>query len=96
MQRGTTYTNERLGKLEIVPDFLPPPEDLVLKDEGVRVTVSLTKRSVEFFKAHASRANVSYRKMIGNLLEAYADRYSEKPAKPAGGGRRSTRASRRP
>ena len=88
MQRSTTYTNERFGKLEIVPDFLPPPEELVLKEEGVKVTVSLSRRSVEFFKAHASRANVPYRKMIRKLLEAYADRYSEKPAKRARVGRR--------
>ncbi len=91
MRRGTTYTNERLGKIEVVPDFLPPPEELALKDDGIRVTLSLSRRSVEFFEAHASRANVSYHKMIRSLLEAYADRYSEKPAKRRSAGRVSRR-----
>lgn len=26
------YTNEPIGKMKIVNDFLPPPKDLVLKD----------------------------------------------------------------
>ena len=30
------YTDEPLGKLTIVHDFLPPPEDLVFKQEGVK------------------------------------------------------------
>ena len=31
------YTDERLGRLRVVRDFLPPPEDLVFRDEGVKV-----------------------------------------------------------
>ena len=30
------YTDEPLEKLTIVHDFLPPPEDLVFKQEGVK------------------------------------------------------------
>jgi predicted DNA binding CopG/RHH family protein len=78
MRRKTKYTNERLGKLSVVKDFLPPPHELVPRDDGVKVTISLSKRSVDFFKAHASRSNVSYQKMIRNLLDRYASRYSER------------------
>ena len=49
MTEKTTYADEPLGKLEIVADFLPPREDLVLRDEGVKVTIALSKRSVDFF-----------------------------------------------
>jgi hypothetical protein len=43
-------TNEPLGRLRVVRNFLPPPEDLVFRDEGVKVTIALSKRSVDFFK----------------------------------------------
>ena len=34
------YANEPLGRLKVVPDFLPRPEDLVFRDEGVKVTTA--------------------------------------------------------
>ena len=43
------------GKYRAVPDFLPPPNELALRDEGVKDTIALSKRSVEFFKPHAAR-----------------------------------------
>ncbi len=55
MSAKIKYTNESLGSLKIVPDFLPRHEDLVFKDEGVKVTIALTKRSVEFFKGQARK-----------------------------------------
>lgn len=75
MKRATKYSDEALGSLEIIADFLPPPERLVLKEDGVKVTLSLSKRSVEFFKTHAQRAKVPYQKMIRNLLDGYAMRH---------------------
>jgi hypothetical protein len=38
-----------MGKLRIVDDFLPSPEDLVFKEENVKVTITLSKSSVDFF-----------------------------------------------
>jgi hypothetical protein len=46
MSAKSRYTDEPLGRLKIVRDFLPPPEDLVFRDEGVKVTIALSKRSV--------------------------------------------------
>ncbi len=79
MKRNAKYTNEPLGRLEVVEDFLPPPDQLVLKDDGIKVTLSLSKRSVEFFKLHAQRSKVPYQKMIRSLLDSYAQRHSERP-----------------
>jgi predicted DNA binding CopG/RHH family protein len=79
MKRTPRYTDEKLGRVEVVEDFLPPPEQLVLKETGVKVTISLSKRSVDFFKAHAARSRVPYQKMIRNLLDNYADKYAERP-----------------
>ena len=51
MSERIRYTDQPLGRLKIVPDFLPPPRGLVFRDEGVKVTISLSKRSVDFFRA---------------------------------------------
>jgi predicted DNA binding CopG/RHH family protein len=72
MKRTPKYGDERLGRLEVVQDFLPPPDQLVLRDDGVKITISLSKRSVDFFKRHAARSKVPYQKMIRSLLDTYA------------------------
>ncbi|MCG6906275.1 MAG: hypothetical protein LJE63_06580, partial [Desulfobacteraceae bacterium] len=51
--------------------FLPSPEDLALKDETVKVTIALSRRSVEFFKKAAKKYNTQYQKMIRRLLDEY-------------------------
>ncbi len=73
----------------MVEDFLPPPDQLVLREDGVKVTISLSKKSVEFFKAHAARSKVPYQRMIRTLLDSYADKYSERTASSRSAGRRS-------
>jgi len=74
------YTNEPIGSLRVVADFLPRPEDLVLQDEGVKVTLALSKRSVDFFKTEAQKNNTQYQRMIRRLLDAYAEHHSRVPA----------------
>jgi len=78
MKRKTTYRDQPLGKIEMVKDFLPPPQQLVMKDEGVKVTLSLSKRSVDFFKLHAQKSKVPYQKMIRTLLDSYAAHHGGK------------------
>lgn len=79
MKGKTRYRDEPLGKLEIVSDFLPPPGKLVLRDDGVKVTISLSKRSVDFFKRHAARSKVPYQKMIRSLLDGYVKYHETEP-----------------
>ena len=43
------YTDEPMGKVKVISDFLPSPEELALKDETVKVTIMLSKTSVDFF-----------------------------------------------
>jgi hypothetical protein len=73
----------------MVEDFLPPPDQLVVREDGVKVTISLSKKSVEFFKAHAARSKVPYQRMIRTLLDSYADKYSEHTPSSRSSGRRS-------
>ena len=68
MKKRIRYSDEPIGPVEIVPDFLPPPEELAREDDGVKVTLSLSRRSVEFFKARgADGRTFSYQRMIRRL-----------------------------
>ena len=71
MKKKIKYTNEPMGKVRVVADFLPSPEELVLKDETVKVTISLSKASVDFFKKEAKKHHTQYQKMIRRLLDEY-------------------------
>ena len=72
MKSKIKYTDEPIGKLRVVKDFLPPPEHLALKEENVKVTISLNKTSVEYFKREAQKHHTSYQRMIRRLLDWYA------------------------
>ncbi len=50
MSERIKYTDEPLGDLRVVPDFLPSPDELGFKDDTVKVTISLSRASVDFFK----------------------------------------------
>ena len=76
MRKNIRYTDEPLGRLKVVPDFLPRPEDLVFRDEGVKVTIALSKRSVEFFKTEARKHDTQYQRMIRRLLDVYTEHHS--------------------
>lgn len=73
MSERIKYTNEPIGKLEIVPDFLPSPAELAFREEGVKVTLALSKKSVEFFKSEASKHHTQYQRMIRRLLDSYVE-----------------------
>jgi len=77
MSKKIKYTDEPLGDLKVVPDLLPRPEELVFRDEGVKVTIALSKRSVEFFKGEARKHRTQYQRMIRRLLDAYAEHQSK-------------------
>ena len=77
MQRKIKYSDEPLGELQVIPDFLPSPTQITIRDETVKVTISLSRASVAFFKAQASRHKTPYQKMIRRLLDSYAEKYSE-------------------
>jgi len=93
MSKRIKYTDEPI-QAEVVRDFLPSPEQLVMGEEGVKVTISLSRRSVDFFKEAAERNHTSYQRMIRRLLDAYADQYRGDLTKRPGG-RSKTRAAER-
>ncbi len=73
MTKKITYTNEQLGDMEVIRDFLPPPSELAFREEGVKVTLALSKSSVDFFKLEASKHQTQYQRMIRRLLDSYVE-----------------------
>jgi predicted DNA binding CopG/RHH family protein len=71
MNKRIIYTNEPIeGKR--IKDFIPAPENLVFKAENVRVTITLTKRSINYFKRWAQGHNTHYQAMVREVLDTYA------------------------
>lgn len=77
MKSKLKYTNEPLGKLRVVEDFFPAPEDLLFKEENIKVTMSLSKASVDFFKNEAKKNHTSYQVMIRKLVDLYAAQFNK-------------------
>ncbi|MES2272970.1 MAG: CopG family transcriptional regulator [Chlamydiota bacterium] len=75
-KRKSKYTSKPIGKIKIVDDFLPEPKDLILKEETAKITISLTKSSIEFFKNEAEKYHTNYQTMIRTLIDKYASRYA--------------------
>ena len=75
MKKNISYSEGPIEEVKVVDDFLPPPEELVFREETVKVTIALSKTSVEFFKHEAAKHQVSYQKMIRRLLDEYANRH---------------------
>jgi len=74
MSNQIRYTDEPMGDLKVVADFLPSPRELKLKNESTKITISLSKESVEFFKHEAEKNHMQYQKMIRQLLDEYVAR----------------------
>ena len=72
--KAVGYTTGEIGSLRLIENFLPPPEALVLREDTVKVTLSLSRRSVDFFKRAAKSRRVPYQRMIRALVDAYAER----------------------
>lgn len=72
MNTRIKYTDEDLGEFQVIADFLPSPKELAFKEDTVKVTISLSKESVEYFKKEAKKHNTQYQKMIRRLLDVYS------------------------
>lgn len=82
MKKKIKYTdlppgNEPIGELEIIKDFFPPPGELVLKEDNVEVTISLSRSSIKYFKQQAKKHHTQYQKMIRNLLDEYVGQHNK-------------------
>lgn len=76
MKKKIKYTGEPM-EFRVVDDFLPPPQQLVQKEDNVRVTIALSKASIGFFKRHAKKTHGHYQSMIRRILDHYVARYQQ-------------------
>ncbi|MEI6259130.1 MAG: hypothetical protein WCR46_04390 [Deltaproteobacteria bacterium] len=76
MKRKISYKNapkeiaEAIASSEIIDDFLPLPDKLVLKEQSVRITINLSVPVVKFFKENAGKSGIPYQHMIKKYLIA--------------------------
>lgn len=77
MSTKIKYTNEPIGSPKVVRDFLPSPEELAFREEDVKITIVLSKKSVDFFKTEAAKSDTQYQRMIRRLLDAYVEAHSD-------------------
>ena len=77
MNEKIEYKNGPKGDWRVVDDFLPPPDRLVLREEQVKVTISLSRESVDFFKKEAQKRQIPYQKMIRRVIDLYAAHFRQ-------------------
>lgn len=57
MKKKIEYTDEPM-EAKVIEDFLPSPDELAMKDDNVRVTITLSRESVKFFRDVPQRPKV--------------------------------------
>ncbi|MFC1480432.1 CopG family transcriptional regulator [Candidatus Omnitrophota bacterium] len=75
MRKKTINTDKPIGEMTRIKDFLPPPEDLIVPERTVKVTILLSESSINSFKRFAKKHHTKYQKLIRNLLDKYAEKY---------------------
>jgi len=70
-------SNLPIGRLTRVKDFLPPPERLAIPERTLKVTLLLSRSSIDFFKQKAAQHHTKYQRMIRALVDRYAERYAD-------------------
>jgi predicted DNA binding CopG/RHH family protein len=71
MKNKVRYKRGPIGDVKVLRDFLPSPEELAFKEDQVKVTIGLSKSSIDFFKREAKSHQTQYQKMIRRLLDVY-------------------------
>ena len=69
-----------IGKITKVPDFLPPPEELVKAKTIIITTIGLDAETIAFFKKEAEKRGGKYQRMMREVLRRYAKHYGKKKA----------------
>ncbi len=73
MSKQIQYSEEPIGEIKLISDFLPSPEELALKKQNTKVTISLSSESVAYFKDAAKKHHMQYQKIIRQLLDEYVE-----------------------
>jgi uncharacterized protein (DUF4415 family) len=67
--------NEALDHAVVIEDFLPSPEEFILRAKKEKITISIDKHSLDLYKAYAKKHDAKYQTMINDVLGSYADKH---------------------
>jgi uncharacterized protein (DUF4415 family) len=59
-----------------VENLLPSPEEFIRRAKKEKITISIDKHSLDFYKAYAKKHNAKYQTMINDVLGSYADKHT--------------------
>ena len=62
MNKTIQYSDVPVGDIELIADFLPSPDELALKNQNTKVTLSLSSESVAYFKDAAKKKSYAVSK----------------------------------
>ena len=71
MSKQIQYSDEPIGEIKLIADFLPSPAELAVKNRNTKVTISLSSESIAYFKDVAEKHHMQYQKIIRQLLDDY-------------------------
>ncbi|MDX2113410.1 MAG: CopG family transcriptional regulator [Alphaproteobacteria bacterium] len=82
MKKKIRYESNPFGKVRLgkqvklagLPLALPTPRELAEAEQTTKITLSLSSRSLRFFKEQADQFDIPYQVMIRRLLDEYASR----------------------
>ena len=60
MKNKIKYTEEPMGELRVIEDFLPPPDQLVLKEDNVKVTIAFKREMLKVAELEMERLPFLY------------------------------------
>ena len=81
MKKQIKYSNapkkmsEIIINAETINDFLPAPDKLIFKEINDKITLSLTRSSIKFFKEKSAELGIPYQSMIKRVVDIYARKY---------------------
>ncbi len=76
MKEKIKYSDEPMEAVKVIKDFLPPPEELAFREETIKVTLQLSRATIEFFKKEAEIHHTPYQRMIRRLLDEYTAQHA--------------------
>ena len=80
MKKKTTYELNPFGETQLGKRVylkgLPTPKALAAAEETTKITLSISAKSLQFFKQEAEKYNIPYQVMIRRLLDAYTSNLS--------------------
>jgi hypothetical protein len=60
MNKRIKYNKSPIGAVKIIEDFLPAAGDLVMKEDVEKITISPSKRSVDFSRGEARKHGTQF------------------------------------